>query len=100
MRHLQNRYISIIDGGTYMTWNDYKQIVCGKIVSIGILDGQYVMERHIQGRMASEFRKITKEEYDAYETWCEDEQVIQKMRLKDIWCIGFSYTAEFRMINE
>lgn len=50
MRHLQNRYISILDGGTYMTWKDYKQIVCGKIVSIGILDGQYVMERMLLGR--------------------------------------------------
>lgn len=82
-----------------MTWQNYQQTKSGRLASIGILDGCYVMERKIQSGMASEFRKITKEQYDHYEDWKDDEAIINQMRCIDIWCIGYFLTSEFRILQ-
>lgn len=80
-----------------MTWQDYQRIEEGRLASIGMLDGEYVMERKIQSGMASDFYKITKEEYDSYDSWCMNEDKIMDIRLRKAWCRGFFRSSEFKM---
>lgn len=79
-----------------MTWQDYERMVSGKLVSFGLLDGHYVMERPIQSSMAFDFYKITKEEFDSYEDWWMDEEKILEIRLRAPWYRGFYGHQEFR----
>lgn len=80
-----------------MTWQDYQRTSEGRLVSIGILQGEYVMERKIQSGMACDFYKITKEEYDSYDSWCKNEDRIMNIRLRKVWCRGFFRSSEFKM---
>lgn len=83
-----------------MTWQDYKRTIRGRKASIGILDGQYVMEWVTQSGMCSNFYKISKEEYDRYEEWKDNEDAILDLRLRGCWYVGFFGNSEFRLKEE
>lgn len=83
-----------------MTWQDYKRIIHGRTSSIGILDGQYVMEATTQSGMCSNFYKLSKEEYDTFEQWKDDEEKQLDMRLRGCWYRGFWGYSEFQLMEE
>lgn len=82
-----------------MTWQDYHRSDERRTVSIGVLDGEYVMERNIMSAMASDFYKLTKEEYDGFETWWDKEDEIMNIRLRKAWCRGYFGHAEFQLLQ-
>lgn len=82
-----------------VSWKDYDCRMRGSLVSIGILQGQWVMERKTQAGMVSLFYKVTKQEADSFPMWQNDETKIEEILLRNIWCYGYAYSWEFR-VNE
>ncbi|MGX8852274.1 hypothetical protein [Amedibacillus sp. YH-ame10] len=83
-----------------MTWNDYEVKQRHGNLTVGLLDGIYVLERKVQSGMASDFYKLDKNEYETFYEWCSDEQKILEIRLRKVWTRGFFRTSEFRLMNE
>lgn len=82
-----------------MTWQDYKLIKRYKNLAIGLLNGVQVFERKIQSGMASDFYKITAEEFDTFDDWCMKDEEVMKIRLRKVWMRGFFGYAEFRLMD-
>lgn len=79
-----------------MNWQDYKSTSHSRLGEIGILKDQYVCVHKIQSGMASEFRLITKEEYDSFANWKDSNEFWKELNSRKVHYIGYFGHHDFR----
>lgn len=79
-----------------MNWQDYQEIDHSTYGGVGLLAGDYVCTMKIQAQMITQFRKITKEEFDTFAVWKDDKETWENLRLRTIQWQGYFLSHEFQ----
>lgn len=83
-----------------MNWQDYKEVDHCRFGGIGILAGEYVCTMKIQAQMVTQFRSISKEEFDTFPIWKDQKEVWDEFRLRTTQWQGYYLSSEFEKCGE
>lgn len=83
-----------------MNWQDYKEVDSCRYGGIGILKGDYVCTIKLQAQMLTQFRYISREEFDSFPQWKDDKDTWEKLRLRTTQWQGYYLSSEFQKCGE